>query len=275
MKLIRRKKKNRRKIDVAEGRERAQRVARVVGRGLFLSALVAGGVTAAAWGALATWRWATTTPDFAIETVRFEGLAHATEEELLRLGALALGQNIWLADLGQAQQAMGLHPWVHEVEIERDWPRTLRVAVVEHQPAALLAVGGLYLVDLHGVPFKRALPGDNLDYPVITGMDREGFGASSAGREQVLEALALYGAWTDAGLEKRWPASEVRVEEDLGMTLIAADGAEVQMGFGDFATKVRRLTRVREQLAARGQRAARVDLGNRSRPGWVAVELLQ
>lgn len=267
-------KRNRRRADVEAQRARVGKAARAVGKGLLWSTAIAGLVAGLGWVGLEAWRWATTTPRLAVERIVFEGLSHVREGELLRLSALSIGQSMILVDLDQAAEAMALHPWVKDVHIERAWPRTLRVQVIEHRPAALLLAGGLYLVDGSGVPFKRALPGDSLDLPVITGVDRDDLASGDEGRARVQEALEILKAWTAAGLEAHWPASEVRVE-DLGLTLVAADGAEVQLGFGDFASKVKRLVRVREELLARGQRAARVDLGNRSRPGWVAVELLQ
>jgi cell division protein FtsQ len=66
--------------------------------------------------------------------------------------------------------------------------------------------------------------------------------------------------------------SEVRVAAE-GLVLVLADGTEARLGEGDTDAKLQRLSRVREELRARGLSAEVIHLENRARPGWVAVKL--
>ena len=70
--------------------------------------------------------------------------------------------------------------------------------------------------------------------------------------------------------------SELRLDGSAGITLFAREGTgliEVRLGSGDFSLKLHKLAQVRAALARRGERAARIDLDNQSRPEWVSAQL--
>jgi len=134
-------------------------------------------------------------------------------------------------------------------------------------------LGELYVLDEEGEPFKRVTPGDGLDLPLVTGVDREGYVADpAAARERFRTALAVARAYAEQSPGKAERLSEVRlVARDV--TLVAASGQEVRLGEGDSEVKLQRLARVRRELGARGLAAEIIHLDNRARPGWVAVKL--
>ena len=103
-----------------------------------------------------SWWVPTASPAFTVREVRFTGLLHATEGELLRRSGLTLGENLFRADLPRAARALEGHPWVASARIERRLPGALVVEVHEHRPAALVQLGSLYLLDEEGKLFKRA-----------------------------------------------------------------------------------------------------------------------
>ncbi len=116
-----------------------------------------------------SWRWATASPLFAVREIQFTGLVHASEGEMTRKSGLAVGENLFRADLPRATRALESQPWVAAVHIERQLPGTLRIDVEEHRAAALVQAGALYVLDDEGRLFKRAAPDDGLDLPIITG----------------------------------------------------------------------------------------------------------
>jgi len=251
--------------------ERRRRFARALLRGLptlaGLGALLLGGVLA--------WRLALAGDLFRIREVRFEGLARATAEELLELSPVQRGDPLLLCDTDLVAAALRRHPWIAAVEVERDLPRTLVVRVVERHAAALVDLGGLYLVDAKGEVFKRAVPGDGLDLPVIRGIAREAWVDRREEVEPLLSAaLALLARWAERGLDRTEPVSEVRIDPDYGTTLWAGDdGLEVRLGHGELPEKLERLERVLSAVAADRARAQVLHLDNRRRPDWVAVRL--
>ncbi len=261
---------NRRRVDRVPG-ERRRSAVRAALRAL---PAVAGAAALALGGALA-WSQALAGELFRIREIRFEGLARATPEELLEISPVQRGDHLLLCDTDLVAAALRRHPWVSSVEVRRDLPSVLEAHVVERRPAAIVDLGGLYLVDAKGEVFKRALPGDGLDLPVITGIAREAWVERREDVEPLLSAaLILLARWAERGLAAREPVSELHVDPDYGTTLYAGDdGLEVRLGQGDLPEKLERMERVLSALAAEGRRAEVLHLDNRRRPDWVAVRL--
>lgn len=261
---------NRRRVDRVPGARRRW-AARAVIRALPALA----GAAAAVLGVTLAWHQLLAGELFRIREIRFEGLARATPEELLEISPVQRGDHLLLCDVDVAAAALRRHPWVSSAEVRRDLPSALEVHVVERRPAAIVDLGGLYLVDAKGEVFKRALPGDGLDLPVITGIAREAWVERREEVEPLLSAaLTLLARWAERGLAVREPVSEIHLDPDYGTTLYAGDdGLEVRLGQGDLPEKLERLERVLSALAADGQRAEVLHLDNRRRPDWVAVRL--
>jgi cell division protein FtsQ len=251
--------------DPAEQRRRLARAASLAVRGAGLAA-------AAALVALAC-RDGLGGDLLRIRELRFEGLARATEEELRELSPVQRGDHIALADPALVEAALRNHPWVASVEVRRTLPPALEVRVVERRAAAIVDLGGLYLVDAGGEVFKRAVPGDGLDLPVVTGIGREAWVDRRAEVEPLLSgALALVERWAERGLDRRRPISEIHIDQEFGTTLWAgAAGIEIRLGQGAIPEKLARLEQVLAAVEAEGRTAEVLHLDNRRRPDWVAV----
>jgi cell division protein FtsQ len=267
------KSKNRRRVDTAQQKEAVKGAVRTHGpsmaKGLLTTALTAGLV----WGGVELRAWALSSPRFQLKEANFTGLTRASRAELVKLSGLALGQNLFALDVPALEKAMLQHPWVREVEVTRHFPAAVSVEVVEHTPEALVVLGDLYVLDREGEPFKRVTPGDGLDLPLVTGVERDEYVKEPvAVRERMkaaIEVARAYGALKPGRHER---LSEVRVE-GTSLALVTVAGQEVLLGEGNTEAKLARLSRVRRELSARGLAAEVIHLENRARPGWVAVKL--
>jgi len=261
---------NRRRVDRVPG-ERGRAIAARARRALLPLAVVA----ATAGTGLLAWRAGVQGDLLRIREIRFEGLSRASAQELLQISPVQRGDHILLVDTDLVAAALRRHPWVASAEVRRELPRTLAVTIAERRAAALVDLGGLYLVDDKGEVFKRAVPGDGLDLPVVTGISREAWVERRTEVEPLLAAaLALLARWSERGLDRRAPVSEIHIDPDSGTTLWTGDeGLEIRLGHGDLPEKLERLERVLSALAADGQRAEVLHLDNRRRPDWVAVRL--
>jgi len=260
--------RNRRTMDRGPTEVRRQ-LARAVSLAL-PTAVALGLLAAAGW---ATWSVGVKGPALRIGEIRFAGLSQLTSAGLGELSPIQPGDHLLLSDLDGMATALRRNPWVASVEIRRTLPPALEVAVTERRAAALVDLGGLYLVDGRGQVFKRAAPGDGLDLPVVTGLTRDDHAVRRDEVTSVLQAaLALLDRWRDAGLDRRAPVSEIHVGADLGVTVYAGDdGMEVRLGQGDLPAKLERLGRVLSALESDGRRAEVLHLDNRRHPDWVAV----
>jgi cell division protein FtsQ len=250
----------------------ARRAASTIWRTALAVALSA----AMSFGGWQAFRWSTTTPVFALREVRFTGLVHASERDLLARSGLRTGTNLMAVDLAAAARAMEAHPWVASARLARSFPRAVVVEVVEHHAAAQVQFGGLYLLDDDGRVFKRVTGDDGVDVPLVTGVSREAWlRDKGAAQLRLYSALHLLEAWRAEGL----PAAvleEVRLEEDGGFTVFAREASglqEVRLGARDLPLQLRRLAQLRAALARRGEHAARIDLDNQARADWVAAQL--
>ena len=260
---------NRRRVDRVPGERRAK-----AARALRLVLPSVAAVAALGAAGLLVWRFCVVGDLLRVKAIRFEGLSRATPEQLLELSPVQRGDHLLFLDVRAMEAGLRRHPWVAWAEVRRRFPPALEVQVVERRPAALVNLGELYLVDDRGEVFKRAAPGDGLDLPVVTGIEREAWVERRAELEPLLgAALALVRRWSERGLDARAKVSEIHVDPNYGTTLWSDDGLEVRLGQGDIEEKLTRLDRVLTALAAEGQRAEVLHLDNRRRPDWVAVRV--
>jgi len=266
-----RRHKNRRRRDAGHTAMAIKGAVRRFAKATAWTALIGASSVALALGGLHAYRWVHTSPRFALATVAFRGLRHAQESELCRLAGLSAGQNLLQLDVAALERAMAAHPWLKTVSIARRFPSALSIAVTEHVPVAMVALGDLYLVDEDGVPFKKVQGEDAGALPLLTGITREQFvqapEASRVQMRQAMEVAAAYGRSASGD-----PVGEVRVGVG-GVTLVTNSGQELRMGEGDTEEKLARLKRVRMELERRGVLGQVIRLDNRVRPGWVAVRI--
>ncbi len=268
-----RPRRNRRRVDLARKTGEMKAVA-AHAMPLVLRVAASIGLSAAlAWGGFEGWRWARTTPTFALRTVTFSGNARATDAELGRLGALGPTVNLVALDTAALERALAAHPWVKEVRVRRFLPSRLAVEVTEHEPAAVAALGDLYLVDVAGEPFKRLLPGDGLDLPLITGVEREDVVQHrEAALSRLAAAVEVVRTYARSPAGQGHPPSEVHLGDD-GLTVVTVDGQELRFGDGALGARLERLAVVRRELAKRALTAAVIRLDDRARPDRVTVQL--
>lgn len=88
-------------------------------------------------------------PLFDVDVVRVEGAVHQARPSVLAAGGVARGDHLVLLDGGGAAAAIEALPWVDEAEVDRSWPGTVEITVVERVPVAGLAQpdGRVALVD--------------------------------------------------------------------------------------------------------------------------------
>jgi cell division protein FtsQ len=231
-------------------------------------------IAGAGW---ATWEYGVRGDLLRIREIRYIGLTQVTAAALAELSPIRPGDHLLLSETEVMARALLRNPWVATVEIHRRLPPALDVVVTERQAAALVDLGGLYLVDTTGQVFKRAAPGDGLDLPIVTGLEREAFEArrDDGGEEHRLRsALGLLGRWREAGLDRRAAVSEVHLDPVLGTTVYAGDdGMEIRLGQGDLPRKLERLDVLLARLETDGVQGEVIHLDNRRHPDWVAVRV--
>jgi cell division septal protein FtsQ len=226
---LRPRKNRKRAVALWERVPRPAQVADACGRALrrVLPALVAVAVGLVLAGtAWAGYRFATHSPRFAITEIAVHGNQHLSADHIRGEIAARPGDNVFATDLGAVVRALRADPWIANASAHRVLPHTIAIEVREHVAAALVDLGGLYLADAQGRPFKHAeiAAGEGQGLPVVTGLTRAAYLADpDATAAQVRGALAALAAW-HTGADR--PAiGEVHLEPRGGLTLETYAGA--------------------------------------------------
>jgi cell division septal protein FtsQ len=122
----------------------------------------------AALAVLFLWWFFTQAPWLRVKDIRIEG--DATEETKAEIEKLA-GQNIlWLSVTSPEEVILENQPSIKEIQILRGIPDTLRVKLIERQPAMIWQVGEVwYTLDETGFVYREQAigkkPDGTMDYP--------------------------------------------------------------------------------------------------------------
>ena len=197
-------------------------------------------------------------PRFAVSQVLVGPTKDVNPAEIIALTGVEPGQKLLSIDPDAVAARVATHPWVLSVRVERKLPATLQVDVVEREAVAVAMLGGLYLLDELGQPFKRAMTSEAAGRVVVTGVDRDQYAenpvAVRAAYRQALALLALYQRGKD-----RPALSEIRIEPRYGYSLYLLDsGAEIRLGLDSHGEKLARLDQILDALKHAGLNGASV-----------------
>ena len=203
-------------------RFRARRIAvrKDAGRRRLKRLLVLVGVAAVALAAVVVLR----SPVLDVDEVVVTGTARLDPAAVRSEAGIDLGAPLLLADLGAAADRIEALPWVAEVEVTRDLPGRVDIAVVEREAVAVVSGGGgAVLVDVDGRILEPA-SSDTAGYvQVVT--DEAPPRPGRTVDDELRTAIAL------AGRLRINPAGAVSaVHLEPGLRLQLVDGAVVDLG---------------------------------------------
>ncbi len=190
---------------------------------------------------------------FQITDLQFSGNSLLRADELRQQTGVTLHRTSMIGLDPEAIAARLLaNPWLAEVSVERDFPSSLRISVVENRPIALLHADGnggeLVYLDGHGTPFLAVTPEADVDYPVITGV------TAIVDPQQRQEALreALQFLRRAQGNNPHLPAqaiSELHLGGDGSLVVYLVEYPfPIFLGTGEMSRKYSRLVEVLKEL---------------------------
>ena len=135
--------------------------------------------------------------------------------------------------------------------------------------------GELFLVDGKGQAFKALQEGDPNDLPVVTGIEPRQVAQDREGVTQRLRrAVDLLGELERVGIERRFPAQEVRLLPDDNVSvIIGTDGIVLQLGRPPHRAKVEQADRVLVEVARRKATPDVIFLDDEAHPERVVVRM--
>ena len=96
-------------------------------------------------------------PRLQLQEVQVTGTQRFSPDDVTRIGAVHLGQNIFRANLSRISARLEAEPVIQEAVVTRELPHSLRVEIRERVPAIqVITPKGNFHADAEGVVFQRA-----------------------------------------------------------------------------------------------------------------------
>ncbi|MDF1580074.1 MAG: FtsQ-type POTRA domain-containing protein [Desulfuromonadales bacterium] len=199
---------------------------------------------------------------FRVQDVLVSNNQRVDEETIIACSGMTEEQNIFAIDLAAVGAKIEEHPWIAVAQVTRHFPHEVKINVKERQPLAIINLGYLYYVDAGGEVFKVLDQDDVLDYPVITGIDRDFLLNNPHEAEQMIaSAIRLVRALVQRDVFTLDDVSEFRVSGERGVELYTlVGGVPIKMGHDGYDEKLDRLERVFDRLRTRLTGLRSIDL---------------
>ena len=191
---------------------------------------------------------------FQITAVRIEGNRMTSKEQIAALSRVDIHSNLLAINVIQVQSLLESHPWIAKAEVVRDWPNRLLINLREKNPVALLSRDtGLFYLDGRGQIIAAAKASQDLDFPVITGLENFPFGMSQTPQtpeslQDIFDLLQL--ANRNNPILPQQNISEIHIAEKGELILYLLDRPfPIYLGTdGKIATRYYRLVKVLKDL---------------------------
>lgn len=192
---------------------------------------------------------------FRIHEVQISGCVMTSTNELRKFADISYELNMLTLDPEQIKRKLLAHPWIAKAALRRIWPDRLAITVTEYRPVAMVSGGagekdGLRYMDRKGSIFAKVRPGQDLDFPVITGLYKV---TAECDKKEMLAAVSLFlrlASHNNPNLPAQ-DVSEIHIDQDGGLILYLVEQPfPIIFGKGKGKGEVRRkFTQLREVLA--------------------------
>lgn len=199
---------------------------------------------------------------FRVQNVLVSNILRVDEETIIACSGVNEEQSIFTVDLAAVGAKIEEHPWIAVAEVTRHFPSEVEIYVKERQPLAIINLGYLYYVDDSGEVFKVLDQNDVLDFPVITGIDRDFLlNNPHEAQQMIASAIRLIRALVQRDIFTLDDVSEFRVSGERGVELYTLiGGVPIKMGHNGYDEKLDRLERVFHHLRTRLTGLRSIDL---------------
>lgn len=239
-----------RKARGARGREKP---VQVDWRGLALTARRAAVplvvVIAVVWAAVPAWRWASDPATFPVTRLVVEGeFLKVTQQEVKGAVLPHLAAGFFGFDVTAVRDVVRALPWIDWVDVERQWPETVRVRVIEQQAIARWGGGGL--INARGQLFEPEEATYPPGLPQLRGPVRS-HGQVAEQYQRLARQLIMV----------KLRVTELHLDERRAWTAVMDNGLRLVLGRATDRARLQRFIRVYPKtLAMRVEQVEQVDL---------------
>ena len=204
-----------------------------------------------------------------VKHIAIENLSGEFLDEVEEYAQIEKGTPLFDVAVHEIAKRVSMHPFVQSAEVSLRVPDTVVIDVLERRAVAVLALERLYLIDEEGFPFKRAVPGDGLDLPLLTGFSASDFKAIHRGEqiERALEILKIHSQTNFPGGK----VSQLHFLPQTGFSLVLEGGLQVELPRHNVEYVHGQMREVLRSLKSKGKEAEWIFLRGGRFPDRVAV----
>ena len=222
-----------------------------VGR-LVLAVLVLGGLGGGVWYVLHH------SSIFVVRKIKVSNNHAYSSEEVIEMTGLETGGNIFALDPAEARACLLRNVDFRDVSVQRLFPDTIRVDVMEREPRARVRFGHLYTIDDWGVVLGPRKTAPGIQLPVIRGLRVKGGALSPVDKRDA--CLQLLRELEKLNIGSLITIDEIRVFSSDLIEMRTEGDLEITLGQGDYGKQLERLKTVLNKLGPDLARAREVDL---------------
>jgi cell division septal protein FtsQ len=199
---------------------------------------------------------------FSVREIQVRGGDRLSGNEVVTIAGLRQGMSIWKIELARIEKKIAKHPWVRRVLVRREFPSRIIIDVEERTPKAIVAVRKLYYVDADGVVFKEVAAGENVKFPLLTGLRAEDVMASDPNmRRRIRDAMRL----AELMAQRSHSLSEIHFDAlDRLVVYTTTHPVALHMGWGEWEEKLARMERLLALWKGHEERLASLDMSFRN-----------
>lgn len=185
-----------------------------------------------------------------IKEVVVQGNYHTPKEGIVQELGLEPGMLLFDVNLAEKQAAVESLPYVKSAQLSRQWPDRLLVSVTERVPVAVINLEKLYYVDGDGQIFKQIEAGEDVDFPVFTGLSLSQLKKNpEQGRALLKLGLELLACRQDNDVLRQEGIAEIHLDNVFGLTVFTRRHVwKLRLGQDGFRLKLKHWQKVLEYL---------------------------
>lgn len=109
-------------------------------------------------------------PFFTLSEIRLEGAKYLTEEDILRIGNIYMGEQLFRLETDEVQSRLSKDLRIEEVSVRRKLPHSLEIKIKERRPLATIVCDYGYLdLDHDGIVLDSYKTIKTMKIPLLTG----------------------------------------------------------------------------------------------------------
>jgi len=187
-------------------------------------------------------------PLFDITNTKIEGNLRLTENTILNVSGIKLGQNILRINKTEIKRNIETLPYIDKVSIKRNWPDTLFISIKEKEAIAKIStIGAILTLDEDGNVLNSFSDNTVIDLPLIDKIEVFSYGfdlLNTSDNEKINNILEVLKIFEKNGMLRLVE----KIEQDSNIVIYTKEGHVANIGdINDLEYKIKRVKAVIEK----------------------------